>query len=207
MARWRIDPSLIEFLPDAQELRGGFATVSPGLLASPPDVEGAANESGQIMDDHLSSGAGILRSNSNTQDPQNDHDEGEDKGADDRTAEGDNDGGPERNYKPAITNALSASEYKVGANLAAGDRDACSESVTQRPVDDQRDQDEGTNTRPADGDNDHKKEEEIRGDDNRKVEQHAYLEIPRLKVRDEPAFRRVLWARTRDQPVRLTCRS
>ncbi|KAG8962812.1 hypothetical protein FRC05_005097, partial [Tulasnella sp. 425] len=37
LAQWRLDPSLIEFPGDAQEFRGGFATVSQAHLAPTPN--------------------------------------------------------------------------------------------------------------------------------------------------------------------------
>ncbi|KAG8964470.1 hypothetical protein FRC00_002250 [Tulasnella sp. 408] len=59
LAKWRIDPSLIEFPKDATELQGGHATVSRALLKVPSnnsdniDEFDARNDAGQKVGSQL----------------------------------------------------------------------------------------------------------------------------------------------------------
>ncbi|KAG9029249.1 hypothetical protein FS837_003603, partial [Tulasnella sp. UAMH 9824] len=51
LARWRIDPSLIEFTESNLEIRGGNAIVSQAFLVLPPEPRGGVKESKQFIND------------------------------------------------------------------------------------------------------------------------------------------------------------
>lgn len=50
LAKWRIDPSLIEFPKDAVESHGGHATVSRARLKTTSNESGNTNEDGAQTD-------------------------------------------------------------------------------------------------------------------------------------------------------------
>ncbi|KAG9039853.1 hypothetical protein FS837_000906 [Tulasnella sp. UAMH 9824] len=90
LARWRIDPSLIEFPREAREFCGGFAKVSQGLFTSPSRAKGGASEPKEITDELPSSKAGELQSENDTQEPGVNY-RTKDEEADSQTADGDDD--------------------------------------------------------------------------------------------------------------------
>lgn len=158
LAHWRIDPSLIELTGDAPEFRGGFATVSKGLLASPSPAKGVTNGSKQITDEHPGSDAGNSKSERDTRQPGDDH-QGKDEGADGHAAGDENDIGhtgwqgrkesgeeqkpTHQSPIPEIGYGLTSSEQATVESPDPGNRDTQSESDTQKPKDDQQSGDTG----------------------------------------------------------------
>ncbi|KAG8928715.1 hypothetical protein FRC01_005510 [Tulasnella sp. 417] len=90
LSKWRIDPSLIEFPEDTPEFRGGYATVSRGLLGSQPSIEEPLHEAQSTTGDHPNSDASDPQPKSDTQEPENGR-SGRVDGADGQPADGDDD--------------------------------------------------------------------------------------------------------------------
>ncbi|KAG8916716.1 hypothetical protein FRC01_002900 [Tulasnella sp. 417] len=166
LADWRIDPSWIEFPEDTREFRGGFATVSQGLLAPASLPEGDESESEHTTSQPPSSESGNPEPAKDTQEPRDDH-KGKDKGVDVPTADGDNDGteGEEKkdneekqkvdnqNSIQQIEYGLASSENTADGDPNSGDRDTQSRSNIQRSEDDHQGENEVTESSIPDGDN------------------------------------------------------
>ncbi|KAG8916605.1 hypothetical protein FRC01_002969 [Tulasnella sp. 417] len=200
LAEWRIDPSLIKFPEDAREFRGGFATVSQGLLASPSSAKRGANKSKHVADQYSSSETSNPQPCSVAQNPEGDH-QGKEEGADSRTADGDdghakgegikdNDEEQKANNQtliPKIEHDLPSPEHTVNEDQDSGNRDTQSPHDIQKPGDGLQNKDEGRDSRITDGDNGQTKEEVRTNPENANEEQSRDRPISKPKVRDEPS--------------------
>ncbi|KAG8921275.1 hypothetical protein FRC01_000325 [Tulasnella sp. 417] len=143
LAQWRIDPSLIEFPPDAREFRGGFATVLQGLLASPSLTEDDANERG--------SKAPIPQSHNDTEEHREEAEEGPTAGGEDDHTQGERRtaGKMQRPRDQASISmsggGLARSEYAEHEDPDVGDLDLQSLSEALEPEDGGQDLDEWAN--------------------------------------------------------------
>ncbi|KAG9025793.1 hypothetical protein FS837_004816, partial [Tulasnella sp. UAMH 9824] len=172
LAQWRIDPSLIEFPPDALEFRGGFATVSRGLLSSSSGATGGVNESEHATDEAPSLDNGDPQSSNDTQEP-GPKARGKDEEAEGHGADGGNDktkggGLQEQNSEEEHNSPRRTSVLKIGSEASLsrhtgdespgpGDHDYRSHSDTKEDEVDQQDDDEGSAGGMADGNNDEAK--------------------------------------------------
>ncbi|KAG9041364.1 hypothetical protein FS837_012368 [Tulasnella sp. UAMH 9824] len=197
LAPWRIDPSLIEFPADAREFRGGFATVSQGLLA--PSSRGGedANESKHLTNEHHSLDDVNSQPNKDLQqlEPQT---EEKNEDVDSRKAFGEKDRPEEEGTKepndeeehasprqppvPDIGNEGSMSHHIVNEDLDLGDRDHKSHGNTDRVENDQQGESErsathdGTSSAIVGGSKDEAKEEAGKGPKNDNEEQNCDLQ-------------------------------
>ncbi|KAG8916717.1 hypothetical protein FRC01_002901 [Tulasnella sp. 417] len=199
LAKWRIDPSSIQFPGDALEFRGGFATVSQGLLTSPSSAEGGANKSEHVADQHSSSETSNAQPCDGAQNPGGDH-QGKEEGADGRTANGDDGNAKEEGIKdngeeqkandqtliPKIEHELPSSEHTANEYQDSGNHDARSPHDIQEPGDGQKNKDGGGDSRITDGDNGQTKEEVRTNIENANEEQSRGRPTSKPKVRDEP---------------------
>ncbi|KAG8905830.1 hypothetical protein FRC01_008223, partial [Tulasnella sp. 417] len=155
LARWRIDPSLIQFPEDAREFRGGFAIVSQAFLAPSSSIEGTKNESEQTTADPLASDAPNTHSNGDTQDPEDDH-QAKDEGTEtadtdiDRDREDGKKQHDDEQHEPHLQFSLlkvsdvpSSSEHIPDEGLGQGDHNPQSRNNAQEPEDNEQGPKEG----------------------------------------------------------------
>ncbi|KAG8932155.1 hypothetical protein FRC01_000203 [Tulasnella sp. 417] len=103
LARWRIDPSLIEFPADLREFRGGFATVLQAFLTSDSTAEGPGSGFEHTTDEHGNSSERNPQSQSDTQEYEDDQQRRDEEKVGD-AVEYDKDHAPEdRRKKPSDT--------------------------------------------------------------------------------------------------------
>ncbi|KAG8932156.1 hypothetical protein FRC01_000204 [Tulasnella sp. 417] len=168
LARWRIDPSLIEFPKDAHEFRGGFATVSRAFFTPSPNVHKAGNEPAPTADEHPDPEADNLQPGSDTQEL-TDNQRGKDEESEGRTTgDGEHYGGEDKGKEPdthekrvnSPTSAPKArdepesSEHSALGDAESGDRNLLPQGDTQGHGDNHQGTDEGADSRTPDGDND-----------------------------------------------------
>ncbi|KIO27382.1 hypothetical protein M407DRAFT_23433 [Tulasnella calospora MUT 4182] len=197
LARWQIDPSLIEFPKDAREFRGGYAIVSQAVLASPSNVEGVTHESERVTDESPGSDDRNPYSHSDTQEPKDDQ-QGKDEGAESGTADSDNDHSKEEGRKgdnnpeeqgshrqasiPEIGDEPSSSEDIADQNPDSGDCDRQLRSDNQEPEGDQQGQDQGPDGRTADAENNNTGEGTRKEPGGTNEEQNSDRQTPKLKT-------------------------
>ncbi|KAG9025319.1 hypothetical protein FS837_004966, partial [Tulasnella sp. UAMH 9824] len=197
LARWRIDPSLIEFPQDAREFSGGFAKVSQGLLTSPSRAEEDVNESEDTTDEPLSSKAGGPQSDIDSQVPgenyRSDHEETDgqtaDGGNDHTEGEGTKDNDKElKPYGQTLIQeagyGLARSEHTVNEDPGPGDRNSLSERDAQRPEDLQPGNDEEMDRRVGGDDTEQTKEAPKRESGGAENGLHPDRQTPKPKVGD-----------------------
>ncbi|KIO20485.1 hypothetical protein M407DRAFT_29893 [Tulasnella calospora MUT 4182] len=193
LAHWRIDPSSIEFTANAREFRGGFATVSQGLLASPSRAGRGAKMSGHVRDEHPSPDAGDPKADSEAQEPRDD-DQGKGQGADGCGGEGD-DNHPKGEE---IGDPLASSEQTVDEDSVLGHHNP--QSDIHLPDGDRQGNDKGPGSRIANGDNDPTQEEGRNKSDNSKEERNSdhqtskpkIVAVKKLKIESGTDIERVL---------------
>ncbi|KIO22414.1 hypothetical protein M407DRAFT_28062, partial [Tulasnella calospora MUT 4182] len=168
VARWRIDPSLIDFSRDAREFRGGFATVSQAFFALRPSTEGVANEFKHALE-RLDSKARSLQALSDTQESR-DREQGGDDGQGSHTVNDGNDqteeGGKKPNNDeeqkahlqpstPGLGDEATPSKVTRDEGPDSGDRNPHPQSNAHEPEGDKQGQSEPTDGRIADDSDDH----------------------------------------------------
>ncbi|KAG8932154.1 hypothetical protein FRC01_000202 [Tulasnella sp. 417] len=163
LARWRVDPSLIEFPTGTREFHGGFATVSQAFLASASESSGA--RAGNGFEDTT---PGDANSNPPNFEYQSDAEEGKDGqrgGAEEDVsgaADGEKDAAEEDRRKASHPHDelshLPTPITKVGDESDTGDRSGQSQLDTRAHSDDHQGSDEGRNCRKGDGDKDETRE-------------------------------------------------
>ncbi|KAG8909710.1 hypothetical protein FRC01_006775 [Tulasnella sp. 417] len=189
LARWRIDPSLIEFPEDAREFRGGFATVSRAFLAPSPRAHEVGIESAPTEDEHPDPAAGNLQPRSDTQERKDDQqgkDEESDRGTTgDGEDHGEADKGKESGTHEKRVNSPTSTP-KADDGPESGDRNALPQEDIQGHGDNHPDKDAGTESRTLDGDNGQANSDESgEGSDNHQERQsHPLTDI--LLIRAEP---------------------
>ncbi|KAG8932153.1 hypothetical protein FRC01_000201 [Tulasnella sp. 417] len=196
LARWRRDPSLIEFHEDTPEFRGGFATVSRAFLTLFPNDNEVGDESEHTADERPDPDAG--NPSSGDLDALSQRETGEhgdnhtdkDEGTDSRLVDGDNEktnqkGREESNdhreqgtlpqYSITTIGGESvSSEHAVDEDPGySSNLDAQSQSGTQRPEGEQVKVEEAT-SHVANAKNDQTKEEE---DSNRQTSQKKIHDV------------------------------
>ncbi|KIO18076.1 hypothetical protein M407DRAFT_32246 [Tulasnella calospora MUT 4182] len=178
LARWRIDPSLIEFPEDAREFH-------------------VANESKHVTDKSSASDGRNTHSPSDIQEPEDDQ-QGKDEGAESGTANGDNDHNREGGRKgdnnceekeshrqaslPKIGDEPSSSEDIADQNPDSGDCDPQPRSDNQEPECDQQDQDEGTDARTTDAETNNTEDKTRKEPDSTDEEWNSDRQTPKLKT-------------------------
>ncbi|KAG8910401.1 hypothetical protein FRC01_006350, partial [Tulasnella sp. 417] len=187
LAQWRIDPSLIEFPPDAREFRGGFATVLQGLLAFPPGAEDDANERGskspnpQPHSDTQETGDEVRAKDKAEDGPtargENDHAQGEGRTAD---------GTLQRPYDEASLSmsgeGFAPSGYEEDKDPDYGNLNLKSLSDALEPEDGPQDREEGANGRITGADNSRVREGETRESERTDEEQNHDTQASKPKV-------------------------
>ncbi|KAG8894487.1 hypothetical protein FRC01_012929, partial [Tulasnella sp. 417] len=206
LAQWRIDPSLIEFPPDAREFRGGFATVLQGLLASPPFAEDDANERGSKSPKHRPDsdspefGNEVQAKDKEEDGPtaggESDHTHGEGRTAERKV---------QRSYHHASLSMsggrLPPSGYAEDEKMGLGDLNMQSLSEALEPEDGREDQDEGTNGRVPSTDKSRLREGETRKESEHTGHEENHdtqaskpkvVAVKRMKIEKDTDLERVL---------------
>ncbi|KAG8921277.1 hypothetical protein FRC01_000327, partial [Tulasnella sp. 417] len=217
LARWRIDPSLIDFPENSREFRGRYATVSQAFLTSPSkDSEGGANESEDTTDESLGSNAGNLPSHDDNQEHQDAQKvkgrgmggrETDDNAADviqqlqeaDKTPSNAEEQRPHRQTPLLkVGNVLLSSERVEGEDPEWDDRDPEPQTDTQEPQNDDQGKAEGTESCIAD---DRSTKEEGRKESENANEEQSYnhptsksklVAVKKLKIESDTDLERVL---------------
>ncbi|KAG8932152.1 hypothetical protein FRC01_000200, partial [Tulasnella sp. 417] len=172
LARWRIDPSLIEFPTGTREFRGGFATVSQAFLASASSSARVGKGFEETTPEHANSNPPNLESQSDSEEGK----DGQRGGAEEDVscaADGEKDAAvedrrkasdphDEQSHLPTLITKVgdesAAFEHSSRGNQDTGDRSGQSQLDTRAHSDDHQGSDEGRNCRKGDGDKDETKE-------------------------------------------------
>lgn len=166
---------MIKFSPGAREFRGGFATVSQGLLASSSRAEEVANGSEHTTEDRADLDAHNLLYPNGIEKPEDDqqsrgervHSHGAGDSDDNSTKEEertgyDDEGDQKSRIQPSITKVgdeLASSDHTADGDPDSGDRNPRPHNGIQAPKDDQQGHDEPTDSHIADGGNRQSQEE------------------------------------------------
>lgn len=184
---------MIEFPQDAREFRGGFATVSQGLLASPSPAEGDVNKSGQVADQRPSSETGNPQCDNHTQNPRGEH-PGKEEEADgnlgDTEEKGRKDDGQEgltthdQTSMTKIVDQSDSPEHMANEGPELADSHSNPQSDTHGDDSNREGKDEGTKSGVAGGTIDQTKDEGRKQSENTNQEQNSGLQNPKPKVGD-----------------------
>ncbi|KAG8899230.1 hypothetical protein FRC01_010617 [Tulasnella sp. 417] len=199
LSQWRINPSLVEFPEVTPEFRGGYATVSRGLLTSRSNVEEPPHEAGHITDERPDSGAPDLQPQSDTHEPDRDQ-PGRDDKAETRNMGGDNDhtkqeGRNENNDDeeqksrshtsiPKMADESTFSKNTADKTVGSDDQIPRSQGGVTFSDDGPQGQDKGMVSRLADGHEDQMKEKAKIEVENTSNDQNSDSQTSEQKVRE-----------------------